>query len=147
MPLRDAQRRKVYVRDNYTCVDCGLTGRPGRTHGTIQAHHVTPRCGGGSDALENLVTLCYKCHRARHAADYAVQFANHDRPAGWGRDRRPPDGATFEQLVRWSRPRCCRRCRARFRTIESRPPRCLCGAMLCGECWERDGRCREHAGA
>jgi transcriptional regulator with XRE-family HTH domain len=26
------------------------------------------------------------------------------------------------------------------------PERCLCGAMLCGECWERDGRCREHVG-
>lgn len=26
------------------------------------------------------------------------------------------------------------------------PQRCLCGALICDECWDRDGRCGEHVG-
>jgi hypothetical protein len=35
---------------------------------TIQVHHVIPRIAGGTDHPENLITLCYACHRARHDA-------------------------------------------------------------------------------
>ncbi len=32
----------------------------------IDAHHIIHRSKGGDDSLENLVTLCWNCHRAQH---------------------------------------------------------------------------------
>ncbi|MDB9247469.1 HNH endonuclease [Halorubrum ezzemoulense] len=61
------RRKRVYRRDNYTCQndDCGRQGGP---HGDaeLHAHHIVPRSEGGSDALANLVTLCYRCHNEVH---------------------------------------------------------------------------------
>ena len=45
----------AYARDAFKCTECG------RTHG-IEAHHIIP----GIEKLENLVTLCHRCHKKRH---------------------------------------------------------------------------------
>lgn len=58
------RRKECYERDNWTCRDCGVhcssTGK-----NKIQAHHLIPRRHGGSDELDNLVTLCISCHHKR----------------------------------------------------------------------------------
>jgi 5-methylcytosine-specific restriction endonuclease McrA len=47
-------------RDKFTCQGC--TERKKR----LQAHHIVPRHRGGPDDLENLITLCTKCHKRIH---------------------------------------------------------------------------------
>jgi RNA-directed DNA polymerase len=43
-------------RDDYRCVVCG------RTEDLLDAHHIQARREGGTDDLDNLITLCRNCH-------------------------------------------------------------------------------------
>ncbi|HSU41190.1 MAG TPA: HNH endonuclease [Polyangiaceae bacterium] len=57
-----ALRRQVLRRDGGRCQV------PGCQHATfVDVHHLRPRCEGGANTLENLVTLCGAHHRASHA--------------------------------------------------------------------------------
>lgn len=58
-------RDDVFERDDWRCRCCGLDALD---DGTVElhAHHVEPRSEGGSDALENLLSLCRHCHRKLH---------------------------------------------------------------------------------
>lgn len=64
------RRQEVYARDNWLCQDCGtkcLNTSDSKLYPKrkIQAHHIIGRRDGGSDDLENLVTLCMSCHHKR----------------------------------------------------------------------------------
>lgn len=48
-------RQRVYERDGFACAICGSTDR-------IQCHHIIPYRFSRSHAIENLVTLCRRCH-------------------------------------------------------------------------------------
>ena len=50
----------LFERDNYTCQCCG------EKHIRLEVHHIIFRSQGGSDELDNLITLCEKCHKAIH---------------------------------------------------------------------------------
>jgi 5-methylcytosine-specific restriction endonuclease McrA len=52
-------REKVLKRDNYTCQICG-------SRKNLEAHHLVPRSRGGSNVVENGITLCKECHKAVH---------------------------------------------------------------------------------
>ena len=54
-------RAHALDRDNYTCQCCG------KKHVRLEVHHIIFRSLGGSDELDNLITLCEKCHAAIHA--------------------------------------------------------------------------------
>ena len=56
-------RRRVLTRDRHTCQDCHRQGLR-----RVEVHHIRHLADGGSDDLENLTTLCYDCHRKRHAS-------------------------------------------------------------------------------
>lgn len=56
----DQVRLCVRRRDNYTCQHCG------QTEGSLHVHHVIPKAEGGTDDLDNLITLCVQCHRQAH---------------------------------------------------------------------------------
>lgn len=64
------RRSECYERDNWTCQDCSVKCRNGVR---IQAHHVLARRLGGSDDLDNLVTLCASCHQRRERKDVSEQ--------------------------------------------------------------------------
>ena len=51
-------RKRVYMRDNWTCQKCGKHCK-GKE---IQCHHITPYRISLDDSLSNLITLCVKCH-------------------------------------------------------------------------------------
>ena len=53
-------RAHALDRDNYTCQCCG------KKHVRLEVHHIIFRSLGGSDELDNLITLCEKCHKAIH---------------------------------------------------------------------------------
>ena len=49
----------VLKRDNFACISCGR-------HTEAPPHHVIFRSQGGSDTMENMVTLCMECHEKEH---------------------------------------------------------------------------------
>jgi len=58
----DTQRRLALDRDSYCCQDCGYSG------GRLHVHHKICQDDGGTDNLNNLITLCPECHSERHNA-------------------------------------------------------------------------------
>jgi 5-methylcytosine-specific restriction endonuclease McrA len=56
-------RRQVLERDNRTCKKCGQ-----KSH--LHVHHIIPRRKGGLNTLDNLISLCHKCHKPEEFKDY-----------------------------------------------------------------------------
>jgi 5-methylcytosine-specific restriction protein A len=52
-------REVVLYRDGHRCQRCGS---PDTTTHRLHVHHVVARAEGGTDSLDNLVTLCALCH-------------------------------------------------------------------------------------
>jgi hypothetical protein len=65
---------KAYVlsRDGYKC-RCGKKGCSDKLH----VHHIKFRSKGGSDAPNNLITLCEKHHKALHAGKFELKVNAH----------------------------------------------------------------------
>lgn len=84
MGIRLYVRLAVFERDDYRCRYCGVryidtvTGEPvtrepyvgfsrrTRWVGLLHLDHVIPRCKGGTDDIENLVTACSKCNLRKY---------------------------------------------------------------------------------
>lgn len=66
--IPEAVYRAVLVRDRYSCQDCGWTherwNRSDPRH--LEVHHIVQHVDGGSNTVNNLVTLCNICHDVRH---------------------------------------------------------------------------------
>lgn len=52
-------RQKVLWRDKYTCQKCG-------SKDNLHAHHIRPKSKGGTDTVNNGISLCKDCHNALH---------------------------------------------------------------------------------
>ena len=52
-------RSKILLRDHFRCQECGYFKH-------LEVHHIVPKCKGGGDNPENLVTLCARCHGKVH---------------------------------------------------------------------------------
>ena len=50
-------RQQVLERDNYICKECGQSLK------SLEVHHKLPKRKGGLDILDNLISLCRKCHK------------------------------------------------------------------------------------
>jgi len=59
--LSKKRRFEVFKRDLFTCQYCGR--RPPDV--VLECDHVTPRCEGGSDDMDNLATSCWECNRGK----------------------------------------------------------------------------------
>jgi hypothetical protein len=64
-------RAQILHRDNYTCVDCGITPSEGAK---LHVHHLKPVSHGGTNALQNLVTNCSECNLGK--SDRILQCQN-----------------------------------------------------------------------
>jgi hypothetical protein len=53
----------VLSRDNYTCQICGAKNTK------LEVHHIMFRSDGGSNRMDNLVTLCKDCHAKVHTGE------------------------------------------------------------------------------
>jgi len=62
-------RREVLARDKHRCQAPGC----GRTR-FLEVHHIVSRKQGGSNKVENLVTLCATCHRLYHERGGGIQL-------------------------------------------------------------------------
>lgn len=57
------QRDKALIRDGYKCQDCGVKDS---WYNPITVHHIVKKSDNGSDDMQNLASLCWKCHNLRH---------------------------------------------------------------------------------
>ena len=58
--------KQVLERDGWRCQKCGSLEN-------LQVHHKTKRSQQGSDSLENLETLCARCHMENHGQLYLAR--------------------------------------------------------------------------
>jgi len=58
----DDIRKERLELDGYQCQNCGTKRR------VLHIHHKVPLSKGGSNDLENLITLCNDCHEVEHSA-------------------------------------------------------------------------------
>lgn len=63
------QKEAIWQRDKYTCQKCGKVS----TSGELDVHHKKPKARGGTNAPDNLVTWCRKCHRMWHIK-YGIDY-------------------------------------------------------------------------
>lgn len=56
----DSLRQVVLERDGYRCRKCGSNSRP------LQVDHIVSLSHGGTNRLDNLQTLCLRCHSLKH---------------------------------------------------------------------------------
>ena len=59
-------REHALCRDNYTCQVCKAKNV------RLEVHHIKYRSQGGTDDLENLITLCAYCHKKVHAGELSI---------------------------------------------------------------------------
>lgn len=52
-------RRKILNRDGWRCQICGSASN-------LQVHHLQFRSALGDDTMDNLITLCNRCHNDVH---------------------------------------------------------------------------------
>lgn len=72
VPRRQAHwsRRGILVRDNYTCIYCGVTpgvvfkGKP-LVKSDFTVDHIVPRSRGGKDQWGNTACACYTCNHRK----------------------------------------------------------------------------------
>jgi hypothetical protein len=64
-PDWDKRANKCKQRDERRCVLCGKKKN-------LIAHHVIPRAKGGNHSLQNLVTLCKRCHEDQKYYDHKI---------------------------------------------------------------------------
>ena len=70
--------REAKERDNHQCQICGdCKGDP---YCQLHAHHIVRRLRGGSDRLENLITICDLCHAVVTRWWYWMWFARATAP-------------------------------------------------------------------
>jgi len=87
------QKKRIKARDRNQCQVCGEV--PPFPHGRLEVHHIVPSAEGGSDKLENLVTLCDLCHAVLHP---------HMGPAWVGLSKFPPEEHEEKKLIlEWAR--------------------------------------------
>ncbi len=64
MACQRTQNKRARIRDKQQCQICGDILSV--AYGRLEVHHIVHCCKGGSDELENLVTLCDLCHAITH---------------------------------------------------------------------------------
>lgn len=58
----DTHYFRIFERDGFRCQYCGRTPRDGVR---LQIDHITPRCLGGDNEDDNLITACAECNGAK----------------------------------------------------------------------------------
>jgi len=56
-------RQLCLIRDGYTCRSCAEASK--------EVHHIIPRSQGGTNHLQNVITLCERCHPETFKQGYA----------------------------------------------------------------------------
>jgi 5-methylcytosine-specific restriction endonuclease McrA len=63
-------------RDGFACTECGYPAGFQRRTRELHIHHIIPVSEGGTNELDNLITLCHICHRKVDAKHHGVKRIN-----------------------------------------------------------------------
>lgn len=55
------KRNRIYIRDKFRCSYCGEKGNSR----DLTLDHIIPKCRGGENIPENLVTCCFRCNQKK----------------------------------------------------------------------------------
>lgn len=84
-------RQAVFRRDNHLCQPCDKSGR---VRAAVDVDHIVALDNGGTDAIDNLQSICASCHKLKTLADLGHNVSGacdkHGRPL----DPRHPWNAT-----------------------------------------------------
>ena len=61
--VNPAQRFRIFSRDNFRCVICGISAKEGAR---LQVDHKKELCYGGKHTEENMQTLCIECNTGKY---------------------------------------------------------------------------------
>ena len=53
--VKKTRKCKIFDRDGNKCINCGSTV-------DLTIDHIIPKCAGGTNAIDNLQTLCLRCN-------------------------------------------------------------------------------------
>jgi 5-methylcytosine-specific restriction endonuclease McrA len=69
-----ALRTACYHRDHGRCRCCGRDVVLESENLSVRAHmhHIQYRSAGGADVLENVITLCWRCHQKEHGHEFDI---------------------------------------------------------------------------
>ena len=80
----------VLARDNYTCQVCKKKG------GKLKIHHIIYRSLGGTNTVDNLITVCSKCHTTKnHQSGILAKWCKNKKKVN-----KSYKGATFMNILR-----------------------------------------------
>ncbi len=136
---RPAYVRATFLRDNFTCQECGL--HPMREDkpwlpdiSLLECDHIIPLAKGGETTMDNLQTLCKKCNREKGIKvagdieeDYPGVIPSRDN------SKCPDCSASGYRVLPWQPPECLDPLMIRVECLS-------CGAesYIAPGCW--DGR-------
>lgn len=69
-------RAYVFSRDGYKC-QCGQKGGTSKCMSKLEVHHIKYHSQGGSNAPDNLITLCSKHHKSLHDGKWSLDIKRH----------------------------------------------------------------------
>jgi hypothetical protein len=62
-------RKIVLTIDSYTCRECG-------SKENLHVHHIKEKSKGGTNDINNLITLCNDCHKEKHKGETVYNIMN-----------------------------------------------------------------------
>ncbi|MEM7496163.1 MAG: HNH endonuclease [Myxococcota bacterium] len=107
------KQRVPWQRQQGRCLTCG---GPLDNDEAMDKHHVTARCRGGDDRVENQCLIHTVCHQQRHRQDPDSRKPRSDTPTAWGVCGANSQARLGRGVGRLSFWRCA--------TYSSRPTRC-----------------------
>ena len=79
------ERYFVFARDNYTCQCCGKSKDK-----ILQTHHIIYRSNGGTDRVDNLITVCTDCHTSKNHQKGGILYKWQEQHKKVKRYKEPP---------------------------------------------------------
>lgn len=90
--LTASRRLEVLIRDNYTCQLCGRNEKDI----PLNVHHILAEQKEGDASMDNLVTLCWFCHKREHGDMYTNIGSTRGAPPSF-MIQEPSKGGVFSQ--------------------------------------------------
>ena len=89
----DEIREAAKKRDGYRCVKCG-------SQKSLHVHHKIPLNKGGTNSLDNILTLCERCHNLEHPHNFHIS-----KKFEWGacQTKKCPN---FRKVANYTQGRC-----------------------------------------
>lgn len=93
------ERYFVFARDNYTCQCCGKSKDK-----ILQTHHIIYRSNGGTNRVDNLITVCTECHTSENHKKGGVFYKWQEQRKKVKQYKEPPFMNTLRKLKKiWSK--------------------------------------------